>query len=85
VISDTHNKYGWNVVGGAASAFRGHGYCAVDASRWMRTLTESFLAQGNKNGTMHPNEVGHQWYAQSLYASLFRDLFDSDGIPRQPS
>ena len=84
VIRRAAAMYGWNVVGGAAQAFEGHGYCANDASRWIVTLTELLAVQGGKAGTMHPNVFGHQWYADRLSTSLSADLFPDGGLPRLP-
>jgi hypothetical protein len=71
---------GWQPIGDFnappyQSSFLTHGYCAHDT--WVRqwshndraTVDESlgtWTSQGNKEGFMHPNMLGHQRYAQSL-------------------
>jgi len=60
--------YGWNVVGGMAEGFRGHGYCAADS--WVVQLGEAFAEQDSKNGAFHPNNKGHEYYGRALNAAV---------------
>lgn len=55
---------GWIYVDGIADPFHGHGYCARD--HWFVTYPESWAGQGDDRGTMHPNRLGHQLYAQRI-------------------
>jgi hypothetical protein len=82
-IQSTSGAYGWQVVGGAQQAFAPHGYCADDASRWMVQLLESRSAQGDANGTMHPNRRGHLELMQLVKKELLTDLYTA-GKPRAP-
>jgi uncharacterized delta-60 repeat protein len=83
-VVEAAGTYSWNLIDGAAGAFRGHGYCADDASRWIRTVGESLLYQGDIDGTIHPNELGHEWYGDQLLNALNADLFNGEGLPREP-
>jgi hypothetical protein len=49
----------WDFVGGIASDFERHGYCADKSDRWVRRLFGSIFSQGDLNGTLHPSEPGH--------------------------
>ena len=63
--------HGWQVVTGAAERSRTHGYCVTDpAQRWFVTYPESQIAQGNENGTLHPDELGHADTARLVVARL---------------
>lgn len=59
----------WIYVGGIASEFRTHGYCADD-KRWARTFNDSWKVQGDQFGTAHPNAEGHAAYAKRLVEEL---------------
>jgi|GEM_PF-1304548 len=73
----------WQYVGGVASAFSGHGYCASD--NWIRRADEAQYIQGgaedngasnqshdtlSTQGKLHPNEMGYQAMAAKLLPSL---------------
>ncbi len=51
-------KYGWTLIGGISTMFEKHGICAGD-HRWIVTYDDSNAVQGDVNGTMHPNNIGH--------------------------
>jgi hypothetical protein len=71
--SDAASAYGWNRVGGIASQFIPHGYCAVN--HWVVRVSESLATQGgDKNGTLHPNHSGQAVYSDRLRASASNDL-----------
>lgn len=66
---------GFEYVGGVWNAFRGHGYCASDAQRWVRRATESSAIQGptlhkNTKGTIHPNFSGYHELSQFIVRAL---------------
>jgi len=67
-------KHGWHFVGGIQNGFIGHGYCAGDAS-YVRTMKQSFLLQGDPNGTMHPNPPGHYFIAKLVAPLVLHDLY----------
>jgi uncharacterized delta-60 repeat protein len=54
----------WFYVNGITEAFDGHDYCA--GSSWYVSLTQSFLDQYNIDGTMHPNNDGHEAIAAKV-------------------
>jgi hypothetical protein len=81
-------RHNWRFVGGIASAFSGHGYCASD--KWIRTAQESKVIQGpfdaaKTRGTLHPNARGHQVYKQRLAQEIAGDLFPSPPANTAPT
>ncbi len=61
-------QFGWQVLDGIADRFGPHGYCA--ATHWIVHYGESMRDQADKNGTMHPNRLGHQAYADRIEQAL---------------
>lgn len=59
--TDAFSEYHWNFVGPLSARFQSHEYCA--GNPWFRTLEQSLTAQGDLNGTAHPNAAGHLAYA----------------------
>ena len=57
-------KFGWTYIGGIVHAFTGHGYCESPDVSWYRSASTSCKIQGDINGTIHPNEKGHQKIAE---------------------
>jgi lysophospholipase L1-like esterase len=83
-LHEAVDAHGWKEITGIAQAFRGHGYCAEKAQRWIRTLGESFLQQGTPldfkarvAGTLHPNREGHQQIARLIETELLRSAAPS--------
>lgn len=76
--------HGWRVVSGAQSEFKGHGYCTPGVERWIVTLTESYDRQGDTNGTVHPNERGHDQLADLVLGVLRPHLYPNKA-PRLPT
>lgn len=70
--------YGWNRVGGIRDPFLTHGYCASD--HWVVRYSESMPAQGNKDGSLHPNGPGHAVYGERIAAALAENLFDEEPL-----
>ncbi len=62
------NAHGWKFVGGIASAFGRHGYCATD--NWINRLQQSYLAQGGSEGSLHPSETGQRIYRDAILSAL---------------
>ena len=77
-------RNGWKYVGGIFDAFRTHGYCSN--GRWIAQLTESLADQRNIDGTLHPNEAGHAFYAGRLAGALNADFYMAGDLnqPRPP-
>lgn len=69
-VKSAADKWDWIYVGGIASAFRTHGYCADKDQRWARTTTDSLHFQRDILGTAHPNQGGHAWYATRLIEAM---------------
>lgn len=67
-IGAAAERNGWQRLGGIASDFEHHGYCAEE-KRWIRTLPEA-LAMDNPAGTVHPNEEGHKAIARRVAGPL---------------
>jgi PKD repeat protein len=77
--------HGWTLVDGIYEDFAGHGYCADD--NYLVRLQESFLRQGNKEGTVHPNVKGHAAYADNIlreWKQAFYGSVDDLSTPRRP-
>jgi hypothetical protein len=73
------DDYGWHYIGGIASAFRSHGYCA-GRNRWVRTLPESLVSQHDPFGAMHPNERGQRCYATRIWQVLYEHLYGASPL-----
>lgn len=71
-VASAAAAHGWNLVGGLAQAFRGHGYCSDDP--WIVRWAESWANQDNEDGAFHPNGDGHSAYADAIYRNLRADL-----------
>lgn len=81
-VSSSALKHGWTYVDGIAARFGGHGYCASD--RWIRTIAESLLMQGNPDGAWHPNWEGHVFaYGPQIEAAVATEL-SVGGTPIDP-
>jgi hypothetical protein len=79
----------WILIDGIVESFSGHGYCATADPRrpgaatnvrgsYFRTATQSCLNQGDFEGTMHPNEHGHQVYAERIAATVTANVARRD-------
>ncbi|MDN5860342.1 MAG: GDSL-type esterase/lipase family protein [Pseudonocardia sp.] len=77
IIRSAALEHGWLAVGGIAQAFDGHGYCADE--EWFRALSESYVAQNNIDGSLHPNYAGHEATAAAIV-----DAFEN-GEPLDPT
>lgn len=68
-IDDAATQYDWYQID--VPEFERHGYCvADDDARWMVRAGESFVWQGDKSGSAHPNAAGHRYYSRQMYAQL---------------
>jgi hypothetical protein len=75
--------HGMTYVGGIATGFRKHGYCATESARFIRTLGESKFRQDGKDGAFHPNLLGHAVTREAILNKLRPALFPN-GLPRAP-
>jgi hypothetical protein len=68
----------WRFVTGPEGTFATHGYCTTTfplfQRRYVNTAQDSQLVQGDSNGTMHPNKLGHQAYADALINQATSDF-----------
>jgi hypothetical protein len=62
------SAHGWTRVGGIASRFERHGYCATDHK--VVRIGESLTGQHNPDGAFHPNVAGQQAYGAALFGPL---------------
>ncbi|MDF2696412.1 MAG: hypothetical protein K0S65_4795, partial [Labilithrix sp.] len=74
-IREGTRQAGFDFVTGVWSSFKGHGYCASDANRWVRRATESSQIQGptlhkNTKGTIHPNFNGYYELSRHIVKAL---------------
>ncbi len=67
--------HGWTRVFGVDQAFRYHGLAAPASARWFRTVSESEALQGDVNGALHPNRIGHQVIGDLVFGVL-KDSLD---------
>ncbi len=56
-LSEKADEFGWVFVSGIAQACDGHGYCAKQS--YFVSAEESCLNQGDFEGMLHPNSLGH--------------------------
>jgi len=73
-------QYGWNYVGGIASQYSRHGYCADQP--WIVQIGQSLSGQNNLAGSFHPNFPGHQVYGEQIadaVRSVLQSRADSTG------
>ena len=64
-----HRNRGWVMVAGLAEASARHGYCAGTA-RWFNTLDDSWNVQGDMDGSVHPNHIGHRAFAEIVFEKV---------------
>jgi hypothetical protein len=81
LISTVAGEFDWNVIR-IQNLFSPHGYCAGD-DRWIVTYTDSGKRQGDSNGTLHPNETGHEQIAKRARDLVRKDFYPS-GKTRAP-
>lgn len=83
-VAKASDEAGWNLIGDIYSGFRSHGICAED--HWIVRLYEAFIVEGHPNGTLHPNQLGHAFYAQRVFEELMADLYENGDLrlPRRP-
>jgi hypothetical protein len=92
LIHDVARRNGWTVVDGIAERFAGHGYCATaDPERpggsrnrrgtYFVSAEQSCRDQGDFEGMMHPNEYGHEVYAERIVAAVTGARRDRWAVP----
>ncbi len=79
-VKTAADRNGWQRIGGIASDFKHHGYCAREKG-WVRTLPDALL-KDNPAGTLHPNEEGHKAIARRVAGPLAAELdFQAPAAP----
>ena len=84
IVSQAAQEAGWNLVSGIYDGFRTHGLCAQE--HWILRLQESFLAQGDPSGSVHPNRAGNAYLGRRIAEEIRLDFYE-DGdldLPRRP-
>jgi hypothetical protein len=67
-VQTAAQTHGWNYVGGIAQSFTRRGYCTDN--RMVVNLFDSFYDQLDKNGSFHPNGLGHDVYGERISAMV---------------
>jgi hypothetical protein len=62
--STIRRQFKWHIVEGIDTDFEVHGYCSLNPL--FDSAEQSYLAQGDWNGTMHPNRRGQEAYANRI-------------------
>ena len=84
IVSRAAQEAGWNLISGTSDGFDTHGLCAQE--HWIVRIQESFLAQGDPSGSVHPNRAGNAYYGRRIAEELKADFYE-DGdldLPRRP-
>ena len=84
IVSRAAQEAGWNLISGISDGFSTHGLCARE--HWIVRIQESFLAQGDPSGSVHPNRAGNAYYGRRIAEELKKDFYE-DGdldLPRRP-
>ncbi len=71
-VQSAATAHGWHYVGGIATKFDGHGYCASDP--WVVGLGESVNRQHDVDGAFHPNAAGHRAIGKAIEGAVTRQL-----------
>jgi hypothetical protein len=71
-------KHHWIYVNGVDQRFSGHGYCTPD--RYFVQCVESLLMQGDTDGTVHPNYLGHKAIGEVVAESVQRNTINPPQI-----
>ena len=70
-VATAASTHFWNYVGGIASQFYKHGYCAEGTSDpWVVRLGDSLVTQHDLFGSFHPNRDGQEVYGDTLFRSI---------------
>ena len=77
------NKFQWTYIDGIKDLFKNHGYCAGNQS-WFVFINSSRENQGDVNGAIHPNELGHRKIAELAFPSIKRKL-EEVIVPARPA
>ena len=66
------DEFGWVLIDGIERGFDGHGYCA--SRPYFVLAEESCLNQGDFEGMLHPNTLGHEVARDCIALALRREL-----------
>jgi lysophospholipase L1-like esterase len=78
-VAAAAGRHGWRVIGGNATRFRDHGYCATRQS-WITNLSRSVVDLGGRidgrlKGTLHPDATGQEVIGGAIAAQLETQFF----------
>lgn len=83
LVQSAAMRNGWHYIGGIASGFATHGYCADD--NWIVRLNESIATQFDLFGTLHPNKAGYAYTGRVIATQLETDLLGIDSAVYLPA
>jgi hypothetical protein len=71
-VAEAARAHGWQFVGGIASQFLNHGFCAwTKGQNWVVGLDSAFV-QGDIDGTAHANHLGQQVYRDAITNAIYQ-------------
>jgi hypothetical protein len=62
--------FDWHLIDRIRQAFQGHGVCATGANRWVNSWSDAYFTYKHLDGTWHPNAIGQDQIADSIYAAI---------------
>lgn len=71
-IREKAHEFGWILIDGIVAGFVGHGYCSEKS--YFVFAEESCLNQGDFEGMLHPNKLGHEVARDCIAQALHREL-----------
>ena len=84
IVAQAAEEAGWKLISGIYDGFSTHGLCAQE--HWIVRLRESFLAQGDPSGSIHPNRSGNAFYGRQTADAFKADFYEAGDLdlPRTP-
>jgi hypothetical protein len=73
-VSTAASAHGFKMITGMFSSFRLHGLDDQTQDRWFLTARESCARQGDKEGSLHPNNKGHLKFGTTVLTDLKHTL-----------
>lgn len=79
-LATAANRHNWIYVGGIDQAFNGHGYCTSGDRRYFIQCAESLVTQGDTDGTIHPNYLGHETIGRIVAQTVLKTIGTSQPV-----
>jgi hypothetical protein len=76
-LADAAAKHHWIYINGIDQRFHGRGYCTPDGERYFVQCVESLLMQGDTEGTIHPNDLGHKAIGEAVAIHVREHTIDA--------